>query len=252
MRFDILTIFPSMFDSYTNESILKRAQKKKLIKIQAHNIRDYAVCEEHRKARPPRKPEFCGRCGRVDDRPFGGGAGMVMAFPPIASAVAAIKSKVKSRKSIKTRTILFSTRGKKFDAKTARRLARYDQLILICGRYEGVDERVAQVIADEEISIGDFVLTGGELPAMIVIDAVSRQISGVLGKVASLEEKQGSYPTYTRPEAIYYAPHATRATKNVKRGANGVKHKTRLLRVPRVLLSGNHKMIQNWRQKQGG
>ena len=207
MKFDVLTIFPEMFGSYVNESILKRAQEKKLISIKAHNIRAYTK-DKHRK---------------VDDRPFGGGAGMVMTFQPIADAV----KKVKAKKG-KTRTILFSTRGKKFDSKAAVRLAKYDQLILICGRYEGVDERVADVIADEEISIWDFVLTGGELPAMLVIDSVSRQIPGVLGKAESLEESQGSYKTYTRPEVIVW---------NKKK-----------LKVPKVLTEGHHKKIEEWRK----
>ncbi len=212
MKFDILTIFPEMFDSYVNESILKRAQEKKLISIKAHNIRAYTK-DKHRK---------------VDDRPFGGGAGMVMMFQPIADAVAKIrKQKLGNRKKRKTRVILFSTRGRTFDAKAAQRLAKYDQLIFICGRYEGVDERVADAIADEEISIGDFVLTGGELPAMVVIDSVSRQIPGVLGKAESLEEEQGSYKTYTRPEVIVW---------NKKK-----------FKVPKVLTEGNHKKIQEWR-----
>lgn len=126
--------------------------------------------------------------------------------------------------------ILFSTRGKKFDAAAARRLANYDQLIFICGRYEGVDERVAQYVADEEISIGDFVLSGGELPAAVVIEAVARQVPGVLGKYESLEEVKGSYPVYTRPES--FTP---------KRGAKAWK-------VPKVLLEGDHKKIEEWRR----
>lgn len=121
--------------------------------------------------------------------------------------------------------ILFSTRGKKLDAKTAKRLAKYGQLILICGRYEGVDERVAQYIADEEISVGDFVLSGGELPAMILVEAVSRFVPGVLGKKESLEEIKGFYPTYTRPEVF------------------------NKWRVPKVLLSGNHGKIDKWRRR---
>lgn len=210
MRFDILTIFPKIFDSYFNESILKRAQKKGLIKIVAHDIRKYSK-DKHKK---------------VDDKPYGGGAGMVMLFEPIAAAVAAVKRKSRSAK--RRKVILFSTRGKKFNSKVARRLALCDQLILICGRYEGVDERVAKHIADAEISMGDFVLTGGEIPAMTVVDAVSRQIPGVLGKKESLEERQGSYPTYTRPEVIMW--------------------KRRKLRVPKALLSGDHKKISEWRR----
>lgn len=208
MRFDILTIFPKMLDSYLSESILKRAQEKKLIKIAAHDIRAFSK-DKHRK---------------VDDRPYGGGAGMVMTFQPIADAV-------KKVKKAKSRVILFSTRGKVFTNEDAKRLTKYSQLIFICGRYEGVDERVAEFVADEEISLGDYVLTGGELGAAIVIDAVSRQIPGVLGKVESLEENQGSYPVYTKPEVIKFG---------------GKK-----LSVPKVLTEGNHKLIEEWREKNG-
>ena len=217
MRYDIITIFPKILDSYFNESILKRAQEKRLIKIVAHNLRDFSADKKHRK---------------VDDRPFGGGPGMVIQIQPIYKAVEFVKKKVTSRlgSKNKNRVILFSTRGKKFDAKMAKRLAKYNQLILICGRYEGVDERVAQYVADEEISIGDFVLSGGELAAAIVVDAVSRQIPGVLGKYESLEEIKGSYPVYTRPEI--FVP---------KKG--GKKWIT-----PKVLLSGHQKKIEEWRK----
>lgn len=210
MKFDVLTIFPKILDSYINESIIKRAQEKRLIKIQTHNIRDYTT-DKHRK---------------VDDKPYGGGPGMVLKVEPIFKAVE--KLKVKNKK-LKTRVILFSTRGKKFDNKAAKRLSRYDQLILICGRYEGVDERVAQYIADEEISVGDYVLSGGELPALVVIDAVSRQIPGVLGKIESLEEIKGSYPVYTHPSEF-----------KVKKG--------KLWKVPKVLMSGSHAKIEEWRR----
>ncbi len=210
MKFDVLTIFPQMFDSYMNESILRRAQEKKLISIKAYDLRKFTK-DKHKK---------------VDDRPFGGGAGMVMMVQPIDAAVKKIK------KGKKARVILFSTRGKQFTNVEAKRLAKYDQLIFICGRYEGVDERVADFVADEEISIGDYVLTGGELPAMVVIDSVSRQIPGVLGKAASLEEAQGSYPTYTRPVEYLLK----------------VKGKTKKAKVPEVLIGGNHAKIEEWRR----
>jgi tRNA (guanine37-N1)-methyltransferase len=218
MRFDILTIFPKMFDSYFSESIIKRAQENKLISIKTHDIRQYSK-DKHRK---------------VDDRPFGGGAGMVMMFQPIIDAVHAIKSK---KAKAKVRTILFSTRGKKFTNTDAKRLSKYNQLILICGRYEGVDERVASHVADEEFSVGDYVLTGGEIPAMILVDSVSRQIPGVLGKEQSLEEQQGSYPTYTRPVEVVVKSKTGRAKK---------------LKVPQVLMSGNHAEIEKWRKEHGG
>ncbi len=205
-KFNIITIFPNIFNSYFNESILKRAQEKKLIKIDIHNLRDFTE-DKHKK---------------VDDSPYGGGPGMVLKVDPVYKAVQSIKSK---NKNSKTRVILFSTRGKIFNQKTAQRLSKYDQLILICGRYEGVDERVAKYIADEEISIGDFVLFGGEIPAMIIVDAVSRFIPNVLGKKESLEIIKGSYPVYTRPEIF----------NNWK--------------VPKTLFSGNHDKIDKWRKK---
>jgi tRNA (guanine37-N1)-methyltransferase len=215
-RFHIVTIFPEIFDSYVDESLFKRAREKKLISIQAYNLRDFSL-DRHRK---------------VDDRPFGGGPGMVFGVEPVYRAVDAILKKIKrgaAGKKKKTRTILFSTRGKKLDARAARRLARYDDLILICGRYEGVDERVAEYIAEEEISIGDFVLSGGELPAIVLTEAVSRFVPGFLGKEESLEEVNGSFPTYTRPEV--FTP-----------------KKNKRWRVPEVLLSGNHKKIAEWRK----
>lgn len=209
MKFSIISIFPRMFDSYLGESILKRAQEKKLIKIETIDLRSFTK-DKHRK---------------VDDRPYGGGAGMVMKLDPIYRAVGKAKGRGEKRK---TRVILFSTRGKKLDQNMAKRLSRYKHLILICGRYEGVDERVADYVADEEISIGDYIVSGGELPAMVLIDSVSRQIRGVLGKHESLEEIKGSYPVYTRPPVF----------------ASGAKK----MKVPDILLSGDHKKIEEWRK----
>jgi tRNA (guanine37-N1)-methyltransferase len=212
MKFDIITIFPKMLDSYFSESILKRAQIKKLISIKAHNLRDFTL-DKHRK---------------VDDTPYGGGPGMVLKADVVDRAVNKImRQSANKKKKIRSRTILFSLRGKKFDSAVAKRLSKYDQLILICGRYEGVDERVAKYIADEEISIGDFVLSGGELAAGILVDSVSRFIPGVLGKYGSLEEIKGSYQVYTKPEIVKIS---------------GKKRK-----VPNVLLSGDHKKIEEWR-----
>ena len=216
-QFDIVTIFPQILDSYFNESLLKKAQEKGLLKIQTHNLRDF-TSDKHRK---------------VDDTPYGGGPGMVLKTEQVYKAVQSLKSKVKGQRS-KVRVILFSLRGKKFDQKEAHRLAKYGQLIFICGRYEGVDERVAEYVADEEISIGDYILSGGELPAAIVIEAVSRLIPGMLGKLESLEEKKGSYPVYTKPESIEL---------KVK------SQKSKVIKVPKVLLSGNHKKIEEWRSK---
>lgn len=209
LKFDIITIFPEIFDSYFKESLIKRAVEKRLIKINVHNLRDFTK-DRHR---------------TVDDKPFGGGMGMVMKVEPIYKAVKAIRKKGKSK------VILFSPGVKKFNQKTAYRLSKLDQLILICGRYEGVDERVAKYIADEEISIGDYVLMGGEIPAAIVVEAVSRLIPGIIGKTQFLKERvtEGKgfveYPQYTRPEEF---------------NSWGV---------PEVLLSGNHKKIADWRKK---
>ncbi len=201
MRFDIVTIFPNIFDSYFKESIIKRAQTRGLVKINIHNLRDYTT-DRHR---------------TVDDRPYGGGFGMVLMVEPIFRAVKKIKKK-------KSKVILLSAKGRKFNQSMARRLAKLDQIIIISGRYEGVDERVAKYIADEEISIGDYILTGGELPTMVIVDAITRLIPGVITK-GSLEEE--SPVSYTRPESIII---------------NGRKR-----RVPQVLLSGNHKEIKKWR-----
>ncbi|EKE20376.1 MAG: hypothetical protein ACD_8C00010G0005 [uncultured bacterium] len=214
MKFDIITIFPQIFESYFGESIIKRAKEKGLIEIEAHNLREYATNKHH----------------NTDDTPYGGGAGMVMQVQPIFDCVKAIKSKVENNNQ-KIRTILFSAKGKRYTQKDAHRLTQYDQLIFICGRYEGVDERVAENIADEEISIGDFVLTGGEIPAMLVVDSVTRLLPGVLGNdFSSVEESHSEegyleFPQYTKPEEF-----------------EGWK-------VPEVLLSGNHGEIEKWRKE---
>lgn len=212
MRFDIITIFPDIFDSYFNESIIKRAQKKKLVKIKIHNLRDFANDKRQ----------------TVDGRPYGGGSGMVLMAEPIRKAIKAIK------KNKKSKIILLSAKGKKFNQKTAEKFSKLEQMIVICGRYEGVDERVAKYLADEEISIGEYVLTGGELAAMVVVDAVSRLLPGVIEKESLKEEsfskeKYIEYPHYTRPEELLI---------------NGKKRK-----VPKILLSGNHKKIEEWRKK---
>jgi len=216
IRFDIITIFPGAFSSYLRESLIKRALEKGIVDIRVHDLRDFAS----------------GRHKQVDDRPFGGGPGMVLKFEPIYRAVQKIRLANyarKAKRNIKSRIILFSTRGKKLNAKIAKRFSKYDQLILICGRYEGVDERVAQYIADEEISIGDYVLSGGELPALVFLEAVARYIPKFLGKRESLEELKGSYPVYTRPAIVILG--------------------RKKLKVPKVLLSGDHKKISEWRQR---
>lgn len=211
MKFDIITIFPEIFGSYFNESILKRAQKENLIDIKIHNLRDFT--DDARKT--------------VDDTPYGGGAGMVLKVEPIYKCL----NSIESYKKPKTRTILFSAKGKKYNQADAKRLSEYENLILICGRYEGVDERVAENLADEEISIGDFVLTGGEIPAMAVVDSITRLIPGALGNEESPKEESHSsegyleFPQYTKPENF----------NNWK--------------VPEILLSGNHQKIKEWRKE---
>jgi len=215
MQFDIITIFPNIFDSYFNESIIKRAQQKNLVKINIHNLRDYTF-DKHK---------------TVDDRPYGGGSGMVLMVEPIKKAVKDIKSKFKAKKS---KIILLSAKGKKLDQKMIRQFSKLDQLILISGRYEGVDERVVKYIADQEVSIGDYVLTGGELPTMVLLDSITRLIPGVITKESLKEEsfskgKNIEYPHYTRPESI-------RINKKERK-------------VPKTLLSGNHQKIKEWKEK---
>lgn len=240
MVFNIITIFPHIFDSYFNESLFKRALKKGIIKINIVNLREFSK-DKHRK---------------VDDSPFGGGPGMVIKLEPIAKAVSSIRyhvSRKKNQKS-KVRTILFSTRGKIFDQKIAKRLSKYDQLILICGRYEGVDERAAKYIADEEISMGDYILSGGELPAMALVEAVSRYQKGFLGTYESLEDIKGSYPVYTRPSEFYLPPKTFLKFRRVRKKFGKIspltgKAKRESWDVPKVLLSGNHKEIDVWRRR---
>jgi tRNA (guanine37-N1)-methyltransferase len=215
MRFHIITIFPEMFDSYLKESIIGRAIKEKKISIKFYNPRNFIKAPKNNY-----KP--------VDDKPYGGGPGMVMKAEPILKAVAKALGLIKGKKKVKI--ILFSPSGKKFDTAYAKNSAKkYTDLILISGRYEGIDARVQKILKAEEISVGDYVLTGGELPAMVLIDSISRQIPGILGKYESLEEERvSSSEVYTRPEVL--------------------KHKGKNYRVPKVLLSGNHKLIENWKK----
>jgi tRNA (guanine37-N1)-methyltransferase len=210
MKFDILTLFPEMFSSPFQESILAKAIDKGLIKVRTINIRDFAL-DKHRV---------------VDDTPYGGGQGMVMKVEPIAQAIEQVKSEAPS-----VRTIYLTPEGKPLNQERVRELASRPHLILLCGRYEGVDERARELFIDEEISIGDYVLTGGELAAMVLIDAVSRLLPGVLGSDRSAEEDSFfnsllEYPQYTRPSSF--------------RGHD----------VPEILLSGNHQAISHWRRRE--
>jgi len=209
LRFDVLTLFPDMFVGPFHESIIDRAQTKKLIEIGLHDLRDYTH-DSHR---------------TVDDTPFGGGPGMVLKLEPLYEAVAAISS----LSSDKTKVIALTPSGKKLNQLMVRELARETHLVLVCGRYEGFDERFLDRVVDLEISVGDFVGSGGELPAMMLVDTISRQVDGVLGSPDSLKEESFNesglleYPQYTRPAVFNDWP------------------------VPDVLLSGDHERISIWR-----
>lgn len=218
MRFHIITIFPEMFDSYLKESILGRAVRDKKITIKFYNPLDYCSPKE-----------------RVDARPYGGGPGMVLRPEPVLKAF----SKIKINK--KTKVILLSAGGKKFTTGYAKNSAKkFTDIVFISGRYEGVDSRVKKITKAEEISVGDYILTGGELPAMTLIDSISRQIPGVLGKYESLEEERvSSSEVYTRPEVLKHTP-------------PGRGKKAKIYRVPKVLLSGNHKKINEWKTRLTG
>ncbi|HDK82347.1 MAG TPA: tRNA (guanosine(37)-N1)-methyltransferase TrmD [Nitrospirae bacterium] len=211
MKCDVLTLFPDIITAYLKESILKRAQKKNLLEVKTYNIRDFEP----------------GKHKSVDDYPFGGGAGMVIKPEPLFKAIDFIKKDGEPRK-----IILLSPQGKPFDQSVAEEFSREKKrLVFICGRYEGIDERVRAVLVDEEVSIGDYVMTGGELAALVIIDASVRLIKGALGDERSAEEDSFSrglldYPHYTRPREF--------------RGFS----------VPDVLLSGNHKEILRWRRKE--
>ncbi|NTW89310.1 MAG: tRNA (guanosine(37)-N1)-methyltransferase TrmD [Candidatus Moranbacteria bacterium] len=213
MVFDFVSLFPECFASYLGVSMLNRAKEDGLVSFSFANPRDYTA-DRHR---------------TVDDTPYGGGAGMVMKAEPIFACVEDVLTKGDVPRE-RTRIILFSAKGKRFSQKDARRfVADYDRLIFVCGRYEGVDERVAEHLADEELSIGEYVLTGGELPAMIVADAVTRLIPGVLGNAESAETESHTeegvleHPQYTKPEEF------------------------RGWKVPETLLSGHHGEIAKWR-----
>ena len=214
MNFHIITIFPESLRGYFNSSILGRAKKDKKIEINLHNLRDFAE-DKHKK---------------MDDKSFGGGPGMVMKAEPIVGAVSSIIKLTTKNKKLKI--ILFSPTEKQFTQKMAKDWAKkYDNLIMICGRYEGIDARVKKALNAEEISIGPYILTGGELPAAVVADAVARHIPNVLGKEESLEEERGmsGFPVYTKPEVFEL--------------------KGKKFKVPKVLLSGHHEKIKNWREK---
>lgn len=209
IHFDIISLFPEMFEGPFQESILDRAREEGLLNVRLHNLRDYTL-NKH---------------GKVDDTPFGGGAGLVMNIEPIDRALQSVK-----RDRPHAHTVILAPSGKRFNQKKARELSEKEQIILICGRYEGIDERVAENLVDEELSIGDFVLSGGEIAAMVLVDAVTRLIPGVVGDPASLDEESFEngmleYPQYTRPRDYHGSE------------------------VPEVLVSGDHKKIKSWQRK---
>lgn len=215
MRFHVVTIFPNMFDSYFAESIISRAIDNKLIEVKAYALREYTE-DKHR---------------RVDGKPYGGGPGMVMWVDPIINCVDKIKKSLARKKSAKIKIVILSPGGKMFTNTIAKNTAKkYTDIIFICGRYEGIDARVKKILKAEEWSIGDYVITGGELATMVCIDSITRQIKGVLHDENSLEEtRMASHEIYARPEVYEY---------NKKK-----------YRVPKVLLSGNHKLIDEYRAK---
>lgn len=209
MRFDVLTLFPEMIVDYCSQSIIKRAIESQIIYLNTVNPRDFTL-DKHKK---------------VDDTPYGGGAGMVLMAQPYVDAYESLEKLEKSK------TIMLSPQGQPLNESKVNELSGYDQIILLCGHYEGFDERIRDIIQPEEISIGDFVLTGGELPALCVIDSVSRKIDGTLGKIESAEQDSFSdglleYPHYTKPREY------------------------RGLKVPDVLLNGNHAEIEKFRHEQ--
>lgn len=209
MNFHIITLFPEMFDSYINGSILGRAIQDKKIKIKFYNPRDFTKDKNR----------------RIDRKPYGGGPGMVIEAMPVIKAIQKAKGDKK-----KVKIIFLSPSGSQFENNYAKKTAKnYSDIIIICGRYEGIDVRVKKAFKMEDISIGNYVLTGGELPAMAIIDSVSRQIKGVLGDFNSLEDSRVSSPdVYTRPEVVEY--------------------KGKKYRVPKVLLSGDHRKIDEWKK----
>jgi len=216
MRFHAITLFPNMIESYVNESILGRAQKNKHIEVKSYDLRTFSK-NKHK---------------NVDDKPYGGGPGMVMSVDPIVRAIESIQKKIQRRKNTKTKIILFTPGGEGFTNTHALKWGKsYTDIILICGRYEGVDARVKKIFRAHEISIGNYVLTGGEIPALVIIDAMSRHVTGVLGNELSPEEARvSSHEIYTRPETYEH------------------KSSGKTYKVPKVLLSGDHKKIDEWRK----
>jgi len=210
MTFHVVTLFPEVIEAYTNASILGRAQREKLLKVKTYQLRDTAG----------------NKWGKVDERPYGGGPGMVLRAEPVIKAV----QQITKNKSQKTKVLVTAAGGKLLTNAYAKSLLKYKDVIIVCGRYEGIDARAIKVLKAEEVSVGPYILTGGEVPAMAIIDAAARQIKGVLGKFESLEESRvASHEIYTRPEVL--------------------KIKGKSFKVPKVLLSGHHAKMDVWKSK---
>ena len=215
MRVDIVTLFPEMCQQVLDASILGRAAKRGYIETHCHQIRDYTKNKQR----------------QTDDYPYGGGCGMVLYAQPIADCLRAVADQCAQQGRAKPHVVFLTAAGQPYNEETARRLSSYESLALVCGHYEGIDQRVIDTFGDEEISIGDYVLTGGELPAMVLVDSVARYVDGVLGSESSVKEETFSentleYPQYTRPQIFEGIP------------------------VPEVLLSGHHANIEKWRKQQ--
>jgi tRNA (guanine37-N1)-methyltransferase len=224
VTFHVITLFPESLESYLGASIVKRAKEERLIAVKCYNPRDFVV------AKRGKKPSYADR--RVDDRPYGGGPGMVMEALPVVKAIEkAVGKKLKTASSRKkVRIVFFSPAGKQLTNQIADSLKKFTDIVLVCGRYEGIDARVKKIFPMIDISVGPYTLTGGELPAMIAIDAITRRLPGALGHDSSIEEKRLASPdVYTRPEVFEY---------------KGKKH-----RVPKILMTGHHKKIDEWKLK---
>lgn len=225
VNFHVVTLFPETIEAYTNASILGRGQKKKLFKVKTYQLRDFVT----------------NKWGKVDERPYGGGPGMVVQAEPVIRAVEKIKSSIYGTKKSKNTTmyrsiskkpkvIITSAGGKPLTNAYAKSLLKYKDVIIICGRYEGIDARAKKILRAEEVSVGPYILTGGEVPALAIIDAAARQMKGVLGRFESLEESRvASHDVYTRPEIMIYH--------------------NKTYRVPKVLLSGHHAKMDSWKHK---
>ncbi len=212
VNYHVITLFPKAFDSYLNESIISRAIEDKKIKVNFYNPRDYSD----------------DKWKRVDQKPYSGGPGMVIQALPVIKAIEKAVQKIKKNKKTKIKIVFLSPGGKQFQTQVAKKFSKFTDIVIVSGRYEGIDARVKKIFKMEEVSVGPYVLTGGELPAMILIDSISRQIPGVLGNFGSLEETRiSAHDVYTRPEVFEY--------------------KGKKYRVPKVLLSGHHKKIDAWK-----